>query len=164
MTSADESGATPPAMGEPSSPLTAIYCPSCGYDMAGLTRSREVMCPECGRYLDEGELVPRPVFPRLSKFMLRLALPHAIGVVGIVVIAGLCMLMPQDASLVAAAIVACYLPVATSFMGAVDAVSYYAGFARREGQRRYGLAAFVVSLLGGVLEFGVAFAMARVVA
>lgn len=143
---------------------TAIYCPSCGYDMAGLTGAREVMCPECGRYLDKGELVPRPLFPPLSKFVLRLAIPHAIGVAGIVVIAGLCMLMPKDASLVAAAVVACYVPVAASFMGVVDAISYSALFARRPGQGRYSLACTLVTILGGVCEFGVSFLMASVLA
>lgn len=146
-----------------SEPITAIYCPSCGYDMAGLTGAREVMCPECGRYLDKSELVPRPLFPPLSTFVLRLAIPHVIGVAGIVVIAGLCMLMPKDASLVAAAVIACYLPVATSFMGLVDAISYFALFARRPGQGRYSLAATLVTILGGVSEFGVSFLMARLI-
>jgi hypothetical protein len=142
---------------------TAVLCPSCGYDMAGLTGAREVMCPECGRYLDKGELVPRPLFPPLSKFVLRLAIPHVIGVAGIVVIAGLCMLMPKDASLVAAAVVACYLPVATAFMGAVDAASYHGQFARQAGRGRFTLAATVVTILGGVCEFGVSFLMARLI-
>lgn len=151
-------------MGEGSSHPTAIYCPSCGYDMAGLTRAGEVMCPERGRYLDKGELVPRPVLPPLSKFVLRLALPHAIGAVAIVLAAGLCMLLPKDASLVAAAIVACYLPVAAAFMGMVDAISYYALFAQRKDQWQYGLAGTIITILGSLVVLAVSILMASVVA
>lgn len=155
---------SPPATGEGSPPGTAIYCPSCGYDMEGLTSAREVMCPECGRYLDKGELTPRPVFPPLPRFVLRLTLPHAIAVGVIVVLAGLCMLVPKDASLVPAAIVACYLPLATMFMGMVDAVGYFSSFARRPGRWPFAVAATVVTLAGGVVELVVSLLMARVVA
>jgi hypothetical protein len=132
--------------------------------MAGLTHAHEVMCPECGRYLDKGELVPRPLFPPLWRFVLRLTLPHGIAVGAIVVLAGLCMLVPKDASLVAAAIVACYLPLATMFIGMVDAVGYFSSFARRPGQWPFALTATIVTLVGGVVELVVGILMARVVA
>ncbi len=149
-------------MGEGSPHPTAIYCPSCGYDMAGLTRAGEVMCPECGRYLDKGDLVPRLMFPPLSRYVLRLALPHAIGAVAVVLAAGLCMLLPDDASLVAAAIVACYLPVAAAFMGMVDAISYHSLFARRRDEWRYSLTGTIVTILGSLVVLGVSILMASV--
>lgn len=146
-----------------SKPILAkvVLCPDCGYDMAGLLAATEVQCPECGRYLEQRELMPRPLFPPLTRFALRLALPHAIGSAGIVSIAGLCMLLPKDASVLGASIVACYLPVATTFMGAIDAASYCALFAPQQRKWRYTLAATIIPIVGGMVELAVAIVMAR---